>query len=217
MVANFWGTQYRLKNDAKCDILGALWRILVANSAAQRVFGEVTGFSLLLTTLHGFQNNGDHAGQTRMKVFFFLLRAITAGVSNNAINRVRLHTIISSQTFYDLLCESSLLCVDSEKQVIQLLLELALEIVLPPSSSVVVDNAFSTPSDEAQSINFLSVESLSANSTDRERVYNASAVGVLVRSLLLFTPKVQLELLAFIEKLANAGSFNQENLTSIGV
>ena len=51
---------------------------------------------------------------------------------------------------------------------------------------------------------------------DKERVYNAGAVRVLIRSLLLFTPKVQLEVLNMIEKLARASSFNQENLTSVG-
>jgi hypothetical protein len=33
---------------------------------------------------------------------------------------------------------------------------------------------------------------------------------------LLFTPKVQLEVLSLIERLARAGSFNQETLTSVG-
>ncbi|XP_022771167.1 protein SPIRRIG-like isoform X2 [Durio zibethinus] len=55
MVTSVSGHQYKLESDAKCDTMGALWRILGVNSAAQRVFGEATGFSLLLTTLHSFQ------------------------------------------------------------------------------------------------------------------------------------------------------------------
>ncbi|KAJ8632836.1 hypothetical protein MRB53_026172 [Persea americana] len=219
MVSSVSGSQYKLQNDAKCDTLGTLWRILGVNNSAQRVFGEATGFSLLLTTLHSFQSDVDHvddhsALMDRMKVFSFLLRAVTAGTCNNAINRLRLHTIISAQTFYDLLCESGLLCVDCERQVIQLMLELALEIILPPSSVLQPERA---PSDsETGSENFLASTTSGAFRPERERVYNASAVGVMIRSLLLFTPKVQLELLNFIEKLAHAGPFNQENLTSVG-
>ncbi|TYI89858.1 hypothetical protein E1A91_D03G083300v1 [Gossypium mustelinum] len=100
MVTSDSGHQYKLQSDAKCDTMGTLWRILGVNNGAQRVFGEATGFSLLLTTLHSFQ-----------------------GVCGNTINRTKLHAIISSHTFYDLLSESGLLCVDYEKQVIRLLLE----------------------------------------------------------------------------------------------
>lgn len=219
MVTSVSGSQYKLQNDAKCDTLGTLWRILGVNNSAQRVFGEATGFSLLLTTLHNFQSdvelaNSHSALMDHMKVFSFLLRSVTAGTCNNAINRLRLHAIISSQTFYDLLCESGLLCVDFERQIIQLMLELALEIVLPPSSVLQPESA---PSDsETVSENFLSSTSLGTFRPEGERVYNAGAVGMMIRSLLLFTPKVQLELLNFIEKLSHAGPFNQENLTSVG-
>ncbi|CAN6303589.1 unnamed protein product [Urochloa humidicola] len=219
MVSTSSGSQFKLDNDAKCDTLGALWRILGANSSAQRVFGEATGFSLLLTTLHSFQNDSENEEtesslQTHMKIFGFLLRAMTAAVCNNSVNRIRLHTILSSNTFYDLLSESGLLCVDCEKQVILLLLELALEVVLPPTSNLQVECISSETSEDDSS--FLSATSFGLLRLDKERVYNASAVVVLIRSLLVFTPKVQLELLRFIEKLANAGPFNQENLTSVG-
>lgn len=218
MVTSVSGSQYRLENDAKCDTMGALWRILGVNNSAQRVFGEATGFSLLLTTLHSFQGNAGHADQSSLevyiKVFTYLLRVVTAGVCDNAVNRTKLHTIISSQTFYDLLSESGLLCVDCEKQVIQLLFELALEIVLPPfmtpeslASSDVLDNGSSCFSLMTTSGSF---------HPEKERVYNAGAVRVLIRSLLLFTPKLQLEVLKLIESLARAGPFNQENLTSVG-
>ncbi|RRT81723.1 hypothetical protein B296_00005173 [Ensete ventricosum] len=152
--------------------------------------------------------------QSSMNIFCFLMRAITAGVSNNALNRLRLHAIMSSQTFYDLLCESGLLCVECEKHVIQLLFELALEIVLPPSA-VHQEEKPSLDMSEDEPNSFLTV-SLGISRFDGERIYNASAVGVLIRSLLLFTPKVQLDILKFIEKLARAGPFNQENLTSVG-
>lgn len=219
MVSTSSGSQFKLDNDAKCDTFGALWRILGANSSAQRIFGEATGFSLLLTMLHSFQNDSENEEtesslHTHMKIFGFLLRAMTAAVCNNSVNRVRLHTILSSNTFYDLLSESGLLCVDCEKQVILLLLELALEIVLPPTSNLQVECISSETSEDESS--FLSATSFGLSRLDKERVYNASAVVVLIRSLLVFTPKVQLELLRFIEKLANAGPFNQENLTSVG-
>lgn len=219
MVSTSLGSQHKLDNDAKCDTFGALWRILGANNSAQRIFGEATGFSLLLTTLHSFQNEGENEETepslfTHMKIFGFLMRAMTAAVCNNAVNRIRLHTVLSSHTFYDLLSDSGLLCVDCEKQVILLLLELALEIVLPPTSNLQVESISSETSEDEPC--FLSATSFGLSKVDVERVYNASAVVVLIRSLLMFTPKVQLELLKFIEKLANAGPFNQENLTSVG-
>ncbi|XP_062214623.1 protein SPIRRIG-like isoform X2 [Phragmites australis] len=219
MVSTSSGSQLKLDNDAKCDTFGALWRILGANSSAQRIFGEATGFSLLLTTLHSFQNDNEveeteSSLHTHMKIFGFLLRAMTAAVCNNSVNRIRLHTILSSNTFYDLLSESGLLCVDCEKQVILLLLELALEIVLPPTSNLQVEIISSETSEDESG--FLSAISFGLSRLDKERVHNASAVVVLIRSLLIFTPKVQLNLLRFIEKLANAGPFNQENLTSVG-
>ena len=218
MVTSVTGSQYRLQNDAKCDTMGALWRILGVNNSAQRVFGEATGFSILLTTLHSFQRDGEHSDQSSLevyvKVFTYLLRLVTAGVCGNAVNRTKLHTIISSQTFYDLLSESGLLSVDCEKQVIQLLFELALEIVLPPfltSESVTSSDVLD---DESSSFSIMTTSG--SFHPDKERVFNAGAVRVLIRSLLLFTPKMQLEVLNLIERLARAGPFNQENLTSIG-
>ncbi|KAF9618607.1 hypothetical protein IFM89_002302 [Coptis chinensis] len=219
MVSSVSGSHYKLQADAMCETFGALWRILGVNNAAQRVFGEATGFSLLLTTLHSFQSDGhveDQSLLAHMKVFTFLLRAVTAGVCGNSVNRTRLHTVISSQTFYDLLSESGLLCVDCEKQLIQLLLELALEIVLPPSCVLTSESTTSSAMAEAGSANFLLSAASGSFNPSRERVYNAGAIGVLIRCLLLFTPKVQLDLLAFIEKLAHGSPFNQENLTSIG-
>lgn len=221
MITGVSGSQYKLQNDAKCDTFGALWRMLGANTSAQRVFGETTGFSLLLTTLHSFQLGEEHGEKPAtlldyLKVFIFLLRVMTAGVCNNAINRLRLHTVLSSQTFYDLLCESGLLCVDCEKQVIQVLLELALEIVLPPSTMFQTDSSPTSDNFEEYAESFLSSASLNSNRFEKERVYNASAIAVLIRSLLLFTPKVQLDILTFVEKLSEASPFNQENLTSVG-
>ncbi|KAI9080258.1 hypothetical protein K1719_037652 [Acacia pycnantha] len=173
IIINASGAQYRLSIDAKCDIMGALQRILGTNHSVQKVFGEATGFSLLLTTLHEFQSEGGDLDQPSLnvciKVFTYLLRVVTVGVSGNAVNRVKLHEIICSQTFSDLLSDSGLLCAEHEKQVIQLMLELALEIVIPPSSKP-----------EGQAVD------------------------------------MQLELLDLIEKLASAGPFNQENLTSVG-
>ncbi|KAG5250553.1 BEACH domain-containing protein [Salix suchowensis] len=196
MVTSSVGHQYRLQSDAKCDTMGALWRILCVNTSAQRVFGEATGFSLMLTTLHSFQGDGEQTEESSLEVYM----------------KDKLHAIISSHTFYDLLSESGLLCVECEKQVIQLLTELALEIVLPPFLSS--DSAMSTDMIESGSAGFLTSPSGLFN-PDKERVYNAAAVRVLVRLLLLFTPKMQLEVLNLIERLAHAGPFNQENLTSV--
>ncbi|KAI3967015.1 hypothetical protein MKW92_046142, partial [Papaver armeniacum] len=220
MVSSVSGSQYQLHSEAKSDTLGALWRILGVNNSAQRVFGEATGFSLLLTTLHSFQSDEGHADGksllSHMKVFTYLLRVMTVGVCGNAVNRARLHTIISSQTFHDLLSESGLLCVDCEKQVIQLLLELALEIVLPPSCTLTDESALPLDPSESAAANFLLSAASGSFSPSKERVYNSGAIALLIRSLLSFTPKVQLQVLSFIEKLSQGGPFNQENLTSIG-
>ncbi|XP_052479338.1 protein SPIRRIG [Gossypium raimondii] len=217
MVTSDSGHQYKLQSDAKCDTMGTLWRILGVNNAAQRVFGEATGFSLLLTTLHSFQGDG-HSEEPSLlvyiRVFTYLLRLMTAGVCGNTINRTKLHAIISSHTFYDLLSESGLLCVDYEKQVIHLLLELALEVVLPPFMTP--ESAISADMAENESTSFVLTTPSGLVNPDKERIYNAGAVRVLIRSLLLFTPKVQVEVLDLIGKLARSGPFNQENLTSIG-
>lgn len=218
MVTSVSGSQYRLQNDAKCETMGALWRILVVNNSAVRVFGDATGFSLLLTTLHSFQSDGGPVDQTSLevyiRVFTYLLRVVTAGVCDNAINRTKVHLVVSSQTFYDLLSESGLLCVEYEKQVIQLLFELALEIVLPPF--LASENGTPPNVNDNEEPKLLLVTASGSFHPDKERVYNAAAVRVLIRSLLLFTPKVQLEVLNLIEKLAHGGPFNQENLTSVG-
>ncbi|KZV32196.1 BEACH domain-containing protein lvsA [Dorcoceras hygrometricum] len=218
MVTSALGSQYSLHIDAKCDAFGALWRILGANSSAQRVFGESTGFSLLLTTLHSFQNDQEQNNQTSttvlLKLFTYMLRVMTAGVSDNVINRSKLHVILSSHSFYDLLSDSGIICVECEHQVIQLLLEVALEVVLPPfpvsEAAIVSDNI------ENESASFRFITPSGPFAPDKERVYNAAAVRVLLRALLLFTPKVQLELLNLIEKLACGSSFNRENLSSVG-
>ncbi|GAB2298246.1 hypothetical protein Dimus_032316 [Dionaea muscipula] len=214
IVTSVSGPQYRVNNDAKCDIFGALWRILGANKAAQRVFGEATGFSLLLTTLNSFQGDGDEMDQSvaNIKLFTYLLRVVTAGVCDNGINRVKLHTIMFSHTFCDLLCESGLLCVDYEKQVIHLLLELGLEIVLPPFLA----SEYPASCNTTVSPNFVLTTPTGLVNPQNERIYNAAAIRVIIRALLFFTPIVQLEVLDLIEKLARAGPFNQENLTAVG-
>ncbi|XP_019455527.1 PREDICTED: protein SPIRRIG-like [Lupinus angustifolius] len=217
MVTSDSGSQHRLSLEAICDILGAVWRILGVNRSAQKVFGEATGFSLLLTTLHGFQSDCvdlDKSSRVYVKVFTYLLRVITSGVADNAVNRIKLDAIISSQTFFDLLFESGLLCVEYEKNVIQLVLELALEILIPPFLTSEGSTMSNTTENEL-SHNLLLTPSGPVN-PDKERVYNAGAVRVLIRSLLLFTPMVQLQVLDLIEKLASAGPFNKENLTHRG-
>ncbi|KAI3773056.1 hypothetical protein L6452_04254 [Arctium lappa] len=217
MVISTLGSQYKLRDDAKCDILGAIWRILGANSSSQRVFGEATGFALILTTLNGFQGDKEHIGRSSLtvciKVFTYVLRVVTAGACNNAVNRVKLHAIISSQSFCDLLSESGLICAECEKQVMQLLFELALEIVLPPSFTPETTE----PSDGLGDVSAFRIVTPSASFIpDKQHIFNACALWVLIRLLLLFSPKLQLEFLKLIEKLAHAGSFNQESLTSAG-
>lgn len=218
MVTSDSGSQYTLGDDAKCDAFGTLWRILGANGSAQRVFGEATGFSLLLTTLHSFQNDGEQNIQPLIsisaKVFTYMMRVMTAGVSENAVNRIKLHTVLSSHTFSDLVCDSGLICVEYERQVIQLFLELAIELVLPPFKTS--DSATITDEMLNETTSFVLITPSGPFVPDKERVYNAAAIGVLIRALLLFTPKVQLELLNLIEKLACSSSFNKENLTSVG-
>lgn len=218
MATSTSGGQYRLTNDAKCDSMGTLWRILGANDSARRVFGEATGFSLLLTVLHDFRSEectNQSVLQTYSKLFTYLLRLVTAGVCDNAVNRLKLHNIISSQTFYDLLSESSLLCVDCEKQVIQLMVELALEVILPPGFTS--EGLKQSDQNEIDSASLLLFTNDGSFDLCEKWVYNAGAIRVLIRSLLQFTPKVQLDVLNLIEKLARAGTFNQETLTSVGM
>ncbi|KAL1539718.1 protein SPIRRIG-like isoform X1 [Salvia divinorum] len=218
MVSSDSGSQYTLQDDAKCDAFGTLWRILGVNGSAQRVFGEATGFSLLLTTLHTFQNDSEQKIQPSIsisaKVFTYMMRAVTAGVSGNTVNRMKLHTIVASHTFSDLLCDSGLICVDYERQVIQLFLELAVELVLPPF--LTSDAATVTSEMQNETASFPLITPSGSFVPDKERVYNAAAIRVLIRALLLCTPKVQLELLNLIQKLACGSSFNKENLTSVG-
>lgn len=102
--------------------------------------------------------------------------------------------------------------MDFERQVVHLLLELALEIVISPFLA----SGSANSSDKVESSSFLLTTPSGIVNPAMERVYNAGAVRVILRSLLLFTPKVQLEVLELIEKLARAGPFNQENLTSVG-
>ncbi|KAJ9548207.1 hypothetical protein OSB04_020750 [Centaurea solstitialis] len=222
MVISTSGSQYNLQDDAKCDILGAMWRILGANSSSQRVFGEATGFALIITTFNSFQGDKDHVGRSSVtvciKVFTHLLRVITAAACNNAVNRVKLHAIISSQSFCDLLSESGLICAECEKQVMQLLFELALEIVLPPNfTPETAEPSSSDGGGVADDVSAFRIVTPSASFVpDKQHVFNAGAVWVLIRLLLLFSPKIQLESLMLIEKLAYAGPFNQESLTSAG-
>uniref|UniRef100_A0A0D3DZ67 BEACH-type PH domain-containing protein n=1 Tax=Brassica oleracea var. oleracea TaxID=109376 RepID=A0A0D3DZ67_BRAOL len=218
MVTSISGHQYKLHDDAKCDTMGALWRIVGVNGSAQRVFGEATGFSLLLTTLHTFQGNKENMDESDLmvyiKLFKYLFRLMTAAVCENALNRMKLHAVITSQTFYELLVESGLLCVELERQVIQLLLELALEVVVPPF--LTSESTASAATTESENTTFIVTTPSGQFNPDKERIYNAGAVRVLIRSLLLFSPKMQLELLNLLECLARASPFNQENLTSVG-
>lgn len=218
MVTSALGSQFTLHYDAKCDAFGALWRVLGVNVSAQRVFGEVTGFSLLLTTFHSFPSDEEQKKEQSIsvgiKMFTYMLRVMTVAVSDNSVNRTKLHSILSSHTFFELLCESGLICVESERQVIQLFLELALELVHPPS--LISESVMESDSTGNESTAFLLTTQLGSFVPEKERVYNAAAVRVLIRALLLFTPKVQLELLNLIEKLSYSSCFNQENLTSVG-
>ncbi|CAN8295817.1 unnamed protein product [Cochlearia groenlandica] len=218
MVTGISGHQYKLHDDAKCDTMGALWRIIGVNGSAQRVFGEATGFSLLLTTLHTFQGKREHMDESDLmvyiKLFKYLFRLMTAAVHENAVNRMKLHAVITSQTFYELLVESGLLCVELERQVIQLLVELTLEVVLPPF--LTSESTASAAITENEKAIFILTTPSGQFNPGKERVYNAGAVRVLIRSLLLFSPKMQLEFLNLLESLARPSPFNQENLTSVG-
>lgn len=206
MVTSVSGSQYALQHDAVCDTFGALWRILRSNSSAQRVFGEAAGFSLLTM----LQQKRPISITVYMRLFTYMLRVMTAGVCDNAVNRSKLHEILSSSTFYELLCKCQLICVEWEWKVIQLMLELALEVINPPFRVSEQDNE----KNESPRLPLITLSgSMVSNKT---RVYNAAAIRVLLQTLLLFTPKVQIELLSFIEKLACASSFNKENLAFVG-
>ncbi|KAF8059328.1 hypothetical protein N665_1232s0008 [Sinapis alba] len=217
VVTGISGHQYKLHHEAICDTMGSLWRILTVNGSAQRVFGEATGFSLLLTTLHTFREEecrDESDLMVHIKVFKHVLRLMTSAVCENAVNRMKLHSVIISQTFYDILVESGLMCVDLERQVIQLLLELALEVLLPPF--LTSESMASAEMAESEKSSFLIKTPSGQFNPDMQKIYNSGAIRVLIRSLLLFSPKIQLEFLSLLERLARATPFNQENLTSAG-
>ncbi|XP_013629649.1 PREDICTED: BEACH domain-containing protein lvsA-like [Brassica oleracea var. oleracea] len=217
MVTGISGHQYKLHHEAICDTMGSLWRILAVNGSAQRVFGESTGFSLLLTTLHTSPEEecrDESHLMVHIKLFKHVLRLMTSAVCENAVNRMKLHNVIISQTFYDIFVESGLMCVDLERQVIQLLLELALEVLLPPF--LTSESMASAEMAESEKASFLVKTPSGQFSPDKQRIYNAGAIRVLIRSLLFFSPKIQLEFLNLLERLARATPFNQENLTSAG-
>ncbi|XP_051143431.1 protein SPIRRIG-like [Andrographis paniculata] len=207
IVTSVLGFQYTLQHDAACDTFGALWRILRSNSSAQRVFGEAGGFSLLATML---QQKNHPSITVYMKLFTYTLRVITAGACDNVVNRSKLHGILSSPTFHELLCKSQLICIECEWQFIQLMLELALEVVNTPFMMSEQDSE----KNESAGLPLLTLSGFLV--TYKTRVYNAAAVRVLLHTLLLFTPKVQVDLLNFVEQIACVSSFNMENLTSVG-
>ncbi|CAH2071926.1 unnamed protein product [Thlaspi arvense] len=217
VVTGISGHQHKLHHEARCDTMGALWRILGVNGSAQRVFGEATGFSLLLTTLQTFGEgecrNESHS-MVYIKLFRHLLRLMTTAVCENSVNRMKLHSVITSQIFCDLLMESGLMCVDLERQVVQLLLELALEVLLPPF--LTSESMASAEIAENEKASFLVKTPSGQFNPEKQRIYNAGAIRVLIRSLLLYNPKMQLEFLNLLERLARASPFNQENLTSAG-
>eukprot|EP00250_Pteridium_aquilinum_P018006 c23891_g1_i1 orf=987-11852(-) len=239
VVANTLGQQIKVDVETKRDVLWAMCRILGANSACKDVFGAATGFSLLFTVLHSFQagqdavkdTSADSSSQEKsslmtlyMEVFDALMNVVKAAVSGNAVNRGRLHKVISSRTFKDLLSDSGLFSVEHEERVADLLLSLALEKKGPFGKLLVLShkNTSHTQSDgsrtpeETGNAMVTVVENERQVAQSPELVPNAGAIEVLIDCLKYFSSRLQLDVLEVVKRLAQACAYNQDCITAAG-
>ncbi|KAJ7563203.1 hypothetical protein O6H91_03G100400 [Diphasiastrum complanatum] len=246
LVSNIYGKQWRVDNEAKGEILWAIWRILSVNFATKEVFGEAKGFTMLYGILE--HSNPDQVEfedafsstdealptvptdallESLMEVFSALLHSITIAVSGSITNRVRLHELISLTSLKHMLSTSGLLCSEFENHVVDLFLDLAIEKIRPPSRNFRPSTLFSQASllvhvDKVESPveSVISTETKKSVSTcgsaDEEVLFNVGAVELLFYCLPMLSHKVQLRLLSAVEKLARRNCYNKDRLTSIG-
>ncbi|KAG0461008.1 hypothetical protein HPP92_021305 [Vanilla planifolia] len=169
--------KFRIFEDEQTSAVAwdCLFSLIKKAEASQQSFRSNNGVSVVLPLLASDSHRWGfygccHAHPEELGSLVEILKSgMVTRVCNNPINRVRLHTIILSQTFYDLLCESGLLCVDCEKPVIQLLLELALEIITPPSVFYQVERVSTSDTFDDESF-FLSSSLLAMDRPEEEWV-----------------------------------------------
>lgn len=240
VVANTMGQQIKVDVWTKRDVLWAVCRILGTNSACKDVFGAASGFSLLFTVLHSFQagrelikdttsdkNNKEKSSLMAlyMEVFDALMNVVKAAVAGNAVNRGRLHKVISSQTFKDLLYDSGLFSSEHEERVADLLLSLSLEkkgpfgelLVLShenTSSHMQSDGSQSPKGTTSAMVTF--VESERHDAEPPELVPNAGAIEVLIDCLKCLSSRLQLKVLGVVKRLSQACAYNQDCITAAG-
>ncbi|KAI5063137.1 hypothetical protein GOP47_0021684 [Adiantum capillus-veneris] len=237
VVANTMGQQIKVDVETKRDVLWATFRILSVNSACKDVFGAATGFSLLFTVLHSFQAGQDLTKESStdsiseekfsmmtlyMEVFDAMMNVVKAAVSGNSVNRGRLHKVISSQTFKELLRDSGLFSARHEERLADLLLSLALEKKGPFGQLLVLshEKALSialSSGDQKNSHGMNSgVESEKPDVESVDLVRNAGAIEVLIDCLKCLSSRLQLKVLEVVKRLARACAFNQDCLTAAG-
>ncbi|MCO5567993.1 hypothetical protein L7F22_021689 [Adiantum nelumboides] len=237
VVANTMGQQIKVDVETKRDVLWAVFRILTVNSTCKDVFGAATGFSLLFTLLHSFQAGQNLAKDSSfentsqemlsmltlyMEVFDAMMNVVKAAVSGNPVNRGRLHKVISSQTFKELLRDSGLFSVRHEERVADLLLSLALEKKGPFGELLVLSHdkdssIILSSGDQETSYGMNScAESENRDAESLDLVRNAGAIEVLIDCLKCLSTRLQLKVLKVVLQLARACAFNQDCLTAAG-
>ncbi|CAM6104156.1 unnamed protein product [Calypogeia fissa] len=225
LVSGSSGGQWTLGIEATADILWAVWRILGSTPLTKGVFGETKGFALLLTTFQSLQVVEDCARTMKTlddsqvytggtspeawKVVDALLQVVTAGASNNRLNRIQLHESLTSQTFKDLLKSSTVLCPEYEEKLVNALFDVALE----------RDGSLSRTSERSEDLPTLEngdCTKLEDSGDIVDDIQNPGAIEVLISVLLHFPAKLQLKMLTRVDRLARVGPHNQDALTSVG-
>jgi hypothetical protein len=164
--------------------------------------------------------------QSHMELFTSLMHVLTVAVADMPVNRNLLHESLVSPAFKRLLLKSGLLCEQHEDKIAELLFDVALERVHSPSQNV--QGLPALLHKEEVSGSFLILQSYQIPGSDsvyvldpsqgveKEEVYNASAIEVLLYFLLQFSFKLQMQVLIRVERLARGSARNQDCLTSVG-
>ena len=228
-LANSLGQQIKVDVETKKDILWAIYRILAANNTCKDVFGTATGFSILFTILYSFPTDRERSqGKenssllllSHCEVFKSLINVVKEAVSNNAANRLRLHKIISSQTFKELLSDSGLLCVEHEEVVADLLLGLALE-KKSSSGEMLVLSSEKEPNVnqklEETGTSLVTIPEIDLYDVESpDLVLNAGAIEIVITCMKYFSFGLQLRILEVLKKLSQACTHNRDCITAAG-
>ncbi|KAL3696042.1 hypothetical protein R1sor_010118 [Riccia sorocarpa] len=222
VVTSISGRQCSLDIAAKTDIMWTVWRILSTNVATKGVFGEAKGFTLLITVFQSIRPKENYEVETGVQdvnvspseweLVNALMHTMIAGTSGSPVNRVRLHESLSSQTFKQLLTSSGLLCPVYEMLIVDALFDLALERIHSPPKT----------SENIAGLSLLIPSSSESELPTQDEVFEVldeiftpGAIEVLIHTLPFISAKLQLKVLARVEKLAQVSTRNQDSLTSV--